>query len=802
MKAQPRPLAVAASLLSTAVLLLTLSERASAQPANFPWAMFHHDVCHTGQSPNPGPKFTSAGPSPTDVTIWHGYDKIRTSPSLSKDGKTIYFGMGFDFCSVDVETTPFTTNDCFRLPADVSDSSPAVAADGTIYMGDRDNTLNAFTSMPDRTLKLKWDPGYNRGHEGDIWQSVAIAPAGVPAAGTIYFTHDQTTDGVGMFTALRDNGTSPTVKWKYKVGSFVRQSSPAIDKNGIIYFGDLNGYIYAFEDRGDCPDDNLMCNNSNPLNPTTGPVRIGKRLVGSAPSITASPVISKDSTTLYIGSTTGLTALDITDPESCWASNPQPPCAPSPVRWRFPIAADAAAGVFPANSKVDQTPALARDGTLYVPVMTGGSKSLYAVNPINGAKKWVFGPISSGSETSAYPIVGGDGTVYVGLGTTIYALNPATGAQYWKYATTNFIQSSPLIGPITNGKAVLYVPSRDHNLYGISGSPSGSTNPTTCWSAAPPSGNEPPVADAGPDQSVLVDQVVTFDGHLSFDPNGTPLTFTWNFGDGTGLASCQASSSACAHPTHKYTQVNPDLSGFYTATLTVSDGQLSDSDTVKIAVAASGGGGGTTFQDNFTRNDSDALGPGGSGPQWAEPDPLLSTLYKGNLVIKGGKLKNCLPPLASVCQSARGDNIGYLPALSSSADQSASGDFTSTDNNSAPHLGVLLRYQNDRNHYRLYRAAGGSSQLRISKLVNGVETVLKSTNIALPTANTPFHLRGRVSGATLELFLGLGTTPMVTFTEATPTYASGAIGVLVKTGSLGTHEADNFCAAVGPGTCP
>ena len=40
-------------------------------------------------------------PGATDVKIWHGFDKLRTSPSLSADGKTIYFGMGFDFCAVD-----------------------------------------------------------------------------------------------------------------------------------------------------------------------------------------------------------------------------------------------------------------------------------------------------------------------------------------------------------------------------------------------------------------------------------------------------------------------------------------------------------------------------------------------------------------------------------------------------------------------------------------------------------------------------------------------------------------------------
>ena len=309
MKSHPRPrlFRTAVSSLLTTALVLTLGGPAAAQLADGPWSMYRHDVCHTGQSPNLGPLFAGAPgvpgtPGATDVKIWHGFDKLRTSPSLSADGATVYFGMGFDFCSVDAAT--MATNDCLLLPADVSDSSPAVGANGTIYMGDRDNSLNAYTSNPStKKLSLKWR--YNHGHEGDIWQHPVIAPSGVPQAGTIYFTHDQSTDGAGIFTALLDSGTAPTVKWKFKIGNFVRQSSPAIDENGIIYFGDLNGYVYAFKDKGACPDNGTLrtqpaltssCNNVN-----LGPVLLWKKQVGSTPGITASPVISADSNTLYIG---------------------------------------------------------------------------------------------------------------------------------------------------------------------------------------------------------------------------------------------------------------------------------------------------------------------------------------------------------------------------------------------------------------------------------------------------------------------------------------------------------------------
>ena len=784
MKSHPLLFRTAVSSLLTTALVLTLGGPATAQLADGPWSMYRHDVCHTGQSPNPGPLFTGTPgvpgtPGATDVKIWHGFDKLRTSPSLSADGATIYFGMGFDFCSVDADT--MTTNECHLLHADVSDSSPAVAANGKIYMGDRDNTLNAFTSNPDGSLNLVWT--YNHGFEGDIWQNPVIAPAGLPAVGTIYFSHDQSTDGAGIFTALIDSGASPTVKWKYKIGNFVRQSSPAIDESGIIYFGDLNGYVYAFADKGACPDNGTLrtqpalsssCTNGS----QGGPVLLWRKQVGSTPGITASPVISKDSSTLYIGTMgavgtvgtpsyipMGLTALDI----SCKVA----PCPLPPVRWTFKT-----------TGKVDQTPALGRDGTLYVPALNGGEKRLYAIKPnISGPPtlKWTFGPINTGSETSAYPIVGGDGTVYVGLGNNVYALDPATGAQLWTYATTNFIQSSPLIGPVTGGRAILYVPSRDHNLYAISSPRPNTTTATTCWTdGAIPPGNQPPVADAGTDQSVSVNTEVTFDGSGSHDPDGNPLTVTWNFGDGNSHGHARI-GPGCLNPTHTYTTAN---AGGYTATLTVSDGRLSDSDTVTITVAASGGGGGS-FQDTFTRADSDILGgPSPSGPQWAEPVVRPSTRESGD-----SRQQARTRPAATISDTCR-------PSPARISRRRA--NFISGDNNASPRLGVLLRYQDPRNHYRLYRISGGSNQLRISKIVNGAETILKSVQVPMATVNTPFHLVGSVVGTTLTLTL-TGVAPI---SVVDSTFATGSIGVLVNTGPTATHSADTFCAGIGTATCP
>ena len=73
-------------------------------------------------------------------------------------------------------------------------------------------------------------------------------------------------------------------------------------------------------------------------------------------------------------------------------------------------------------------------------------------------------------------------------------------------------------------------------------------------------GNLPPVADPGGPYTALLGNAITFDGSGSHDPDTSgPLTYDWNFGDGsvhgTGVA-----------PSHTYAAVGP-----YTVTLIVND---------------------------------------------------------------------------------------------------------------------------------------------------------------------------------------------------------------------------------------
>jgi len=101
------------------------------------------------------------------------------------------------------------------------------------------------------------------------------------------------------------------------------------------------------------------------------------------------------------------------------------------------------------------------------------------------------------------------------------------------------------------------------------GNPVGSDDTFTVTITA----NQPPVADAGPDQTVEQTYYqganVTLNGSASYDPDSDPLTYTWTWAGGSA------------------TGVSPIVSlplGTTTITLTVSDGVLTDTDTVVVNV--------------------------------------------------------------------------------------------------------------------------------------------------------------------------------------------------------------------------
>ena len=92
--------------------------------------------------------------------------------------------------------------------------------------------------------------------------------------------------------------------------------------------------------------------------------------------------------------------------------------------------------------------------------------------------------------------------------------------------------------------------------------------------------NQPPVADAGPNQTVADgncngQELVTLDGSGSFDPDGDPLSFTWTEPPGGSVIATGALPSVSF------------ATGIHTIGLTVEDPNgATDSDTAVIEVIA------------------------------------------------------------------------------------------------------------------------------------------------------------------------------------------------------------------------
>lgn len=81
---------------------------------------------------------------------------------------------------------------------------------------------------------------------------------------------------------------------------------------------------------------------------------------------------------------------------------------------------------------------------------------------------------------------------------------------------------------------------------------------------APP--NQPPIANAGPDQTVTVGTLVTLDGRRSSDPDGDTITFQWRF-----VSRPDGSTAELTDANTAQAKFTPDVVGDYVIELVVTD---------------------------------------------------------------------------------------------------------------------------------------------------------------------------------------------------------------------------------------
>ena len=315
----------------------------------------------------------------------------------------------------------------------VTNSSPAISSDGTIYVGSDDSYMYAIT----HDGELKWKFKTNA--------SVVSSPV-IGTDGTIYVGNSDK----HLYAILPDGN----LKWKLKMNDVIT-SSPSIGADGTIYVGSYDGHLYAITPDGEIKwkFSTSMAVSSSPAIGTDGTVYVGsydsylyaitfdgelKWKFKTDWVITSSPAIGSDGT-IYI------TSWD----RYLYAISPE-----GELKWKFE-----------SGGYIDSSPVIDSNGNVYF----GSSDDyLYAVSS-NGKLIW---KAKLDDDILSSVLVGADGTIYVGgKDSFIYAFT-TDGILKWKYKVGGSIISSPTLG--LNG--ILYVGAHDGYLYAIQTSSFGLTN--------------------------------------------------------------------------------------------------------------------------------------------------------------------------------------------------------------------------------------------------------------------------------------------------------------------------------------
>jgi outer membrane protein assembly factor BamB len=328
-----------------------------------------------------------------------------------------------------------TINWSYNLGAGINPQVPAIANDGTIYIGSEDNA-NFHAINPDGTLKWVYAQLTD-----NVYSSASIA-----SDGTIYvgakdsYIHAINPDGSQKWTflmagdpilaspAISNNGTiysgcdgdimyainpDGTEKWKFTTAGFNIRSTPAVAADGTVYIASDDDNVYA-------------------LNPADGTVNWSYPVGGDVEGCIS---IDTDGT-IFLGVDEG------TPNGSVFAINPN-----GTLKWQSVN-----------TGRVLSSPAIA-NGFVYFG--TKDTNKLYALNATTGVEAWSY---TAGDIILSSPAVGDDGKIYFGsFDDKLYCLNSDGTLNFdLELSVGNNIWSSPAI---KNGN--LFIGSYDGSLYSI-----------------------------------------------------------------------------------------------------------------------------------------------------------------------------------------------------------------------------------------------------------------------------------------------------------------------------------------------
>ena len=317
---------------------------------------------------------------------------LTGAPAVAPDG-SIYIG------STDRSLYAFASNGTFKwsFPTGglIDTCSPAIADDGTVYFGSNDGLLYAL--RPDGSRR--WSRNFST---GEATLSASNSPS-LATDGTVYVKVSD-----GFVYALHP--TDGTTKWRANVNALQSYASATIAPDGTIYQGSDDKKLYALN-----PDGSLKWTYTT------------DNEIYTTPALDAAG-------NLYFGVLNSGRFYSLTPTGT--------------LRWVYTD----------ASLSTSSSPVLSADGaTVY---FAAYDKKFHALASATGVARWTY--LLGDEVRASSPAIDSNGVIYVGCyDYKLHALNP-DGSLNRTWSMGNWIRSNPAIAGST-----LYIGSNDHKLYAL-----------------------------------------------------------------------------------------------------------------------------------------------------------------------------------------------------------------------------------------------------------------------------------------------------------------------------------------------
>jgi len=301
----------------------------------------------------------------------------------------------------------------YSLPERVGRSGPAIASDGTVYIGCNFPDASRLTVTPPATTpnnffainpdgSLKWGASITEGATFNKVDAIESSPS-ISPDGSVYM-------GGHFGRRLYKINPATGVFITRDLASRIRYSAAAFTTDGTVIQLTRN-------------------NGSKGVRSLSSDLSTENWIAASAIDFNSTPAIAADGTIYAAGS-------NATGINNIYAINPN-----GTIKWSKPYC--------PVIGFASSAIALANDGTIYLSAKLNANVPadgvLKAYDPLDGTEKWSVTLTGTNAEQGG-PAVAADGTVYLGNnGGFMRAYNPNTGAQLWSFTASGGIEVVPAI---------------------------------------------------------------------------------------------------------------------------------------------------------------------------------------------------------------------------------------------------------------------------------------------------------------------------------------------------------------------